>query len=792
MVDQFGTTATIDLEQKMAWMGKRYEVRLAGFGVIGQDIANLMLTGAYSHLMRPLGYERPEISTGPSSHTARFPRLVILISSLEAISEVRGACRQQKTVSPSDFVVAILIGDLESAESALRFEVDDLRRSTHLTLCFPFPTTDSRAQLSWSQDPVIQTLRALIIPCAWDEYIDFDFNDFMSAFADTSGYVSAAEIGLILGDEEAPSEFDTFLSESNLAAHCQDAAVFVSVRGMQPIRFNQEIGVLNKLRAIVTKTENLILSVVKDYSSYSETNIFVTIFAIKRRVAKNDQGENHSFGFMTSDPASVGDRELPAFLTIGTEEEKNCGEHQKVCIDDGQSFIGRLHAHSDDAEQWILGALLIDPSLWELVTNWAPQTNLDESCFYRVRHQHIFRVIKELIAGQSTINVDSVASALMQLDGNAAEGREEHLKQLEATVVSFHSLAEGIRRYTYIVRERWLVRQKAAEELKGRARLTNYVASESLSKQNQRRTEHTLRVVPITQPIHINRIVTDVVEAIQEQHSKAEPVSCTGQSYGFRALDDLTGGMQPGDLIVLAGQPMVGKSALLRQIVENLAVETENTVLLYAIDADPVTTGHRLIAAKARICPVDLKRGRLSDEGWSRFSWAVGQLHDTKLHIADAASLSSLDLVSQSQQFARSHSDLHLLAIDDALMLNHSQQKANTTPELYETLRELKLLARTLNISVLVSVQLPTDGANCQSPTLKKTDLTPAIFGPADVVLGMYPDNHSDHSQDIYVTEVRLEKHREGRFGSVKLNFQPRIQHLESIDINTNRNEGTP
>ena len=670
----------------MSWMGKRYEVRLAGFGVIGQDIANLMLTGAYYHLMRPLGYEGPDISTGTSSHTACFPHLVILISSLEAIIEMREACRQQKTFSPDDFVLAILIGDLESADSALRFAINDLRRSAHLTLRFPFPTTDSRAQLSWSQDPVIQTLRVLVIPCAWDEYVDFDFNDFKSAFADTSGYVTVSEIGFIMGDVQAPSEFDAFLSTNDLAAHCHDAAVFVSVRGMHPLRFDRDIGVLNKLRAIVTKTENLVLSFVKDYSSYSEREIVVTIFAVKQRVAKNSQGENSSSGFVTSCPAPHGDWELPAFLTIGTEEEKNYREHQKVRIDDGQSFIKRLHAHSDDAEQWILGALLIDPTLWELVTNWAPRTNLDESYFYQVRHQHIFRVIKDLIADQSAINVDSVAFAMMQLNENAAEEWEEYLKQLEAAVVSFHSLAEGIRRYTNIVRERWLVRQKAAEALKGNARLTNYVASDSLPKQNQRRTEHTLRKAPNTQPIHINRILTDVVEAVQEQHSKAEPVFCTGQSYGFRALDDLTGGMQLGDLIVLAGQSMAGKSALLRQIAENLAVETENTVLLYAVDADPVKTGQRLIAAKARICPANLKCARLTDEDWSRFSWALGQLHDTKLHIADAASLSSLDLVSQAHQFAQSHTDLRLLVIDDALMLNHAQGKAKDTRELYGTL----------------------------------------------------------------------------------------------------------
>lgn len=659
----------------MAWAGKRYDVRLAGFGVIGREIANLMLTGAYYHLMRPLGYEGPELITETSSDTARFTRLVILISSLEAIREMREACQQQKTASPGDFVLAMLIGDLESADSAVRSEVSELRLSAQTTLCFPFPTMDSRAQLSWSQDPVIQVLRALVIPGTWDEYIDFDFNDFMSAFVDTSGYVRVAEIGLILGDEQAPSDFDSFLSANNLAASCHDAAVFVSVRGMDPMRCNQEIGVLEKLHAIATKTENLIASFVKDYSSYSEREIVVTIFSVKQREPKIGQGKNCSSA-LASGASPHGDLELPAFLTMGTEEEKNHRERQNARIDEGPSFIGRLHANSTDAEQWILGALLIDPSLWELVTNWTPRTSLHESCFYQERHQHVFRVIKELIAGRRAINRDTVASELMDSVGSDDEEWDEYLNQLEATVVTFNSLAKGICRYAYIVRERWLVRQKAAEEQKGDARLAEYAASALLPNQNQGKAKDSLRKRPAAQPFHINQILTDVVEAIQDQHEKSEPGYGAGLPYGIRALDDLTWGMQPGDLIVLAGQSMVGKSALLRQIVESVSVETRSTALLYCSEADPVTTGTRLVAAIAGISPADLRCARLTDDGWSRFAWALGQVHDTQLYIADSACLSRNELLSQAHTFALSHTDLRLLVIDDALMLTNVQGKA--------------------------------------------------------------------------------------------------------------------
>ena len=448
----------------MAWAGKRYEVRIAGFGVIGQDIANLMLFGAHSSLVRPVGYELPMSPFEPLTDEREL-HLVILISASETLDQMLSACRQLKAQGNDDYILAILISDIDEANSAQCVAHTALRQAADTTLCFPYEQEARGWQHGWKQDPVIQTLRALIPPSAWDEYADFDFNDLREAFANTCGYAKVAETGFEVGDENAIAELERFIRENELEARCRDGAVLLSIRGVQAIRLLRELGLSLRLGSMMEDPGRLILSVVKDYSDFAGNNVFVTVITVGRN--QNDGHEQRIRALLTSfdgqSCSALGD--IPLFLQSGSTTETAAGRRRMLDANRDARLLAQLHTHSDDAERWILGALLADPNIWELVKGWTPRTSVAERCFYHERHRLIFRAIQALITHHETVNRDNVIAWLVQREDVDVTSLADYLEQLEASLVSFYGFAPAVSRYAYIVRERWLLRQKAAEEL---------------------------------------------------------------------------------------------------------------------------------------------------------------------------------------------------------------------------------------------------------------------------------------------------------------------------------------
>jgi hypothetical protein len=448
----------------MAWKGKRYEVRIAGFGVIGRDIANAMLFGAYSSLVRPVGYELPMSPFDPPTDEREL-RLVILLSASETLGQMLPACRQLKAQSDDNYILAILIGDIDEANPAQCEAHKALRQSANITLCLPYEQETCGWQRGWKQDPVIQALRALIPPSVWDEYVDFDFDDLREAFSETYGYATVVETGFEVGDEDATTELEKFVRENDLETRCRDAAVFLSIRGVQAMKLDRDLGLSQRLGSMMDHPERLILSVVKDYGDYAGNSVFVTVITVGRN--QNAEPEQHSRALPTSrdGQSSVVLGDLPLFLKSVSATNAATGRQRTSNTRQDARLLAQLDTHSDDAERWILGALLVDPNIWALVNGWTPRTSVDESCFYHERNRFIFRAIKALITHHEVVSRDNVIAWLIQREDVDVTSLAEYLEQLERSLVSFYGFAPAVSRYAYILRERWLLRQKATEEL---------------------------------------------------------------------------------------------------------------------------------------------------------------------------------------------------------------------------------------------------------------------------------------------------------------------------------------
>jgi hypothetical protein len=258
----------------MGWAGKRYGVKIAGFGVVGNDIARLMMTGPLSSLVRPLEYEEPSLPGDPD--------MLILLSGIETLLEVTAACRLLITKFPEDFVTLWLIGDIESASSETNVEIAALRKLALVTLIFPFPTHDVLAQPAWSPDPIIQTLSALVVPSLWDEFIDFDFYMLRDVFANTSGYVSVAQHYFNQGDENMQAELTRFLHSNQLVSLTRDAAgIFISIRENR-VKLSTVIVITHITKSIIGPKNSIVLSsIVRDSTLPNQGDLLITIFSAK-------------------------------------------------------------------------------------------------------------------------------------------------------------------------------------------------------------------------------------------------------------------------------------------------------------------------------------------------------------------------------------------------------------------------------------------------------------------------------------------------------------------------------
>lgn len=443
----------------------RYEVRLAGFGVLGQDLANLMLFGAFSSLIRPVGYDLP-MSPFEKAGDERLPRLVILLSSSETLDQMLSACRLVKAQGDEDYVLAVLISDLDTTRPEQQSLHCAIRQAADITLCFPYEETSLRWKRGFKQDPIIQALPTFICPSAWDEYVDFDLNVLRDMLSETAGYVTVAEKCFDVGDDNGAAEFDQFFRDNDLEARCRNTAVFLSIRGVQAIQLNRELGILRRLSHVMTQPDSLVLSMVKDYGDYAGTNVIVTVITVDRSQYKGLDQQMSSSVTSPVQMACLNSPEIPRFLQSTSAVKGETATRSTHRAIDGERLNAQLQTHSDDAERWILGALLADSNLWTLVTRWTPRTSIDECCFYSDRHRLIFRAIRALISGHELVSRENVAEWVIHHESIDVTALLEYLDELEMSQVSFYGFERAATRYAYIVRERWLIRQKAAEELR--------------------------------------------------------------------------------------------------------------------------------------------------------------------------------------------------------------------------------------------------------------------------------------------------------------------------------------
>ncbi|MEI7842626.1 MAG: replicative DNA helicase [Gallionellaceae bacterium] len=453
-------------------------------------------------------------------------------------------------------------------------------------------------------------------------------------------------------------------------------------------------------------------------------------------------------------------------------------------MDDPQLDAIKLPPHSVEAEQSVLGGILLDTSAWDKIADL-----ITERDFYRNEHRLIYRHIARLTEHAKPVDAITVAESLESNSELEKAGGLSYIGSLAQNVPT----AANIRRYAEIVRERSIMR-KLVEVGSDIATSAYNPAGRSAG---QLLDEAESRVLEINEEgergnkgfVGISPLLTQVVERIETLYGRDNDSDVTGVATGFTDLDRMTSGLQPGDLIVVAGRPSMGKTAFSINIAENIALDSNKPVAVFSMEMGGAQLAMRMIGSVGRLNQHTLRTGKLEDDDWSRMTHALGRLNDAPIFIDETAALNSLELRSRARRLHRQNGGLGLIVIDYLqLMSSPTSGKGgggeNRATEISEISRSLKALAKELQVPVIALSQLnrSLEQRPNKRPIMSDLRESGAIEQDADLILFIYRDEvYNPDSQDKGKAEIIIGKQRNGPIGAIALAFRGEYTRFENL-----------
>ncbi|HPR08665.1 MAG TPA: replicative DNA helicase [Denitromonas sp.] len=436
---------------------------------------------------------------------------------------------------------------------------------------------------------------------------------------------------------------------------------------------------------------------------------------------------------------------------------------------DPQMTALKLPPHSLEAEQSLLGGLLLDNTAWDRIADLVTSTD-----FYRDDHRRIFSHISRLIELNKPADVVTVFESLEKNGESEQAGGLAYLGEIANSTPS----AANIRRYGEIVRERAILRRlvSVGDEIASSALTPSGKDAKTLLDEAEAKvfeiaeagSRHTSGFVPI-QPI-----LGQLVDRIQELYDRDTPTDITGVPSGFTDLDEMTSGLQPTDMMVIAGRPGMGKTTFALNVAEHVAVECGLPVAVFSMEMPGTQLAMRFISSVGRLDQHRLKTGKLNDEEWQRLTFALGKLHEAPIYIDESPGLNPTDLRARARRLYRQCGKLGLIVIDYIQLMTSLRQSDNRAAELSEISRSIKSLAKELHVPIMALSQLnrSLEQRPNKRPVMSDLRESGAIEQDADMIMFIYRDEiYNPDSPDKGAAELIIGKHRNGPTGTVRMTF---------------------
>ena len=437
----------------------------------------------------------------------------------------------------------------------------------------------------------------------------------------------------------------------------------------------------------------------------------------------------------------------------------------------------RVPPHSIQAEQAVLGGLMLENGAWDQVADRVGQRD-----FYRREHQLIFQAVAALAERGKPFDVVTLAEELDHKGELNGAGGFAYLGALANDTPS----AANIRAYADIVREHSVVRQliRVGTEIAdsgyrpdGR-RVPELLdsAEQKVFEIAQQKARDSAGFVPI------KNLLTKAVNRIELLYERDDPI--TGVSTGFNDLDDMTSGLQPADLVVIAGRPSMGKTSFAMNIAENVAIKSKLPVAVFSMEMPGEALTLRMISSLGRIDQHRVRTGRLEDPEWARLTSAVSLLAEAPIFIDDMAALTPTEVRARARRLVREAGSLGLIVIDYLQLMQAPSEGETRATEISIISRSLKALAKELNVPVIALSQLNRNLEQRPNKRPVMSDLreSGSIEQDADIVIFIYRDEvYNEDSPDKGIAEIIIGKQRNGPIGTVRLTFLGQYTKFENF-----------
>lgn len=438
----------------------------------------------------------------------------------------------------------------------------------------------------------------------------------------------------------------------------------------------------------------------------------------------------------------------------------------------------KVPPHSIEAEQSLLGGLMLDNESWDSVGDI-----IHEEDFYRHDHRLIFVGIKQLAELGNPFDAITLGE---QLDKHAHLEDVGGIHYLGELVASTATVA-NIVAYAKIIRERSVIRQLI--------RVANEIGDMAFNPEGRQVTqlldEAEKKIFEIAEQGNRNRegfvpikeILVKALDKIEYLFSTDNPI--TGITSGFKDFDEQTSGLQPSDLVIIAGRPSMGKTSFAMNLAENAAIKAQTPVAIFSLEMPGEQLVMRMISSLGRINLKELRSGNLTDDDWPRITSALGILNEAPIFIDDTAGLTPTELRAKARRLKRDHG-LGMIVIDYLQLMDSGMGgNENRATELSLISRSLKSLAKELEVPVIALSQLnrSLEQRPNKRPIMSDLRESGAIEQDADLIVFIYRDEvyNKEQSESLGVAEIIIGKQRNGPIGTVRLSFLNQYTRFENL-----------
>ena len=440
-----------------------------------------------------------------------------------------------------------------------------------------------------------------------------------------------------------------------------------------------------------------------------------------------------------------------------------------------EQFLEKSLPSSEDSERVILGAILLDNAvIAQAVEHLKPED------FYSPFNRRVFAAMIALFEKQKQIDPILIGEELKKEGSLDAVGGTSSITNLTFGLPHFSSVEE----YINVVREKSVMRNLI--------RTCNAITGEALAEEdeaenildNAERMIFALAEARTRQGFsRIAPVADGVLARVKERFESGVSGGITGLSTGFFELDEMTSGLQRTDLVIVAGRPSMGKTALCLTLAQNAALQSNAVVAVFSLEMSKEQLVTRMLSSEARINAHRFRTGHLMTNEWERLAQAIGTLSEARLFIDDTPGISVLEMRAKCRRLAAEQKDLDLIVVDYLQLMSGGKRSESRQQEVSQISRELKALAKELNVPVVALSQLSRapEARNPPKPLMSDLRESGSIEQDADVVGFIYREDYYKPDTEIPgIAELIIAKQRNGPTGTVKLAFLKEFTRFEN------------